>query len=143
MRIGEIARLTACPIQAIRYYERVGLLPRPLRSSGNFRLYGETHVERLEFIRRCRSLDMSLNEIRILVRHRQAPREDCGEVNHVLDDQIARVAARIQELMALERELRDLREQCSEGRTAANCGILKELAQPMMHATGCAPGVRP
>ncbi len=77
------------------------------------------------------------------MRHRQAPREDCGEVNHVLDDHIERVATRIQELIALERELRDLREQCSDGRTAANCGILKGLAQPIAHATSYGPGGRP
>lgn len=56
MQIGALARQTGCPIQTIRFYEQEGLLPPPSRSAGNFRLYGDAHVERLLFIRRCRSL---------------------------------------------------------------------------------------
>src|ERR1051326_9573296 len=66
MTIGELARATGCGIETIRYYEHEGLLPRPGRTSGNFRRYGQEHAELLSFIRHCRSLDMALNEIRIL-----------------------------------------------------------------------------
>ncbi|WP_354687858.1 MerR family transcriptional regulator, partial [Cupriavidus necator] len=60
IRIGELAKRTDCEIVTIRYYEKEGLLPEPARSSGNFRLYGDVHVERLQLIRHCRSLDMTL-----------------------------------------------------------------------------------
>ena len=66
MRIGEVASAIDCPLDTIRYYEKEGLLPPPKRSTGNYRVYGPEHVERLAFIRRCRSLDMSLPEIRTL-----------------------------------------------------------------------------
>uniref|UniRef100_UPI000B0AB3A2 MerR family transcriptional regulator n=2 Tax=Pseudomonadota TaxID=1224 RepID=UPI000B0AB3A2 len=67
LQIGELAKRTACPVVTIRYYEREGLLPQARRSQGNFRLYGEAHVERLQFILRCRSLDMPLSDVRTLL----------------------------------------------------------------------------
>ena len=124
MQIGALARQTGCPIQTIRFYEQEGLLPPPSRSAGNFRLYGDAHVERLLFIRRCRSLDMTLDEIRVLLRLKNVPTQDCSEVNRVLEAHIEQVAVRIQELSALEQQLRSLREMCSEGRSAEQCGIL-------------------
>src|SRR5215472_8967921 len=80
MTIGELARTTGCGIETIRYYEHEGLLPKPGRTSGNFRRYGQEHAELLSFIRHCRSLDMALHEIRILLGFRSAPYENCGEV---------------------------------------------------------------
>ena len=55
MRIGELAKRSDCPVETIRYYERERLLPKPRRTSGNYRLYGAEHVARLAFVRRCRS----------------------------------------------------------------------------------------
>ena len=63
IRIGDLAKRSGCEVVTIRYYEKEGLLPKPARSGGNFRLYGEAHAERLQFIRHCRSLDMTLSEI--------------------------------------------------------------------------------
>ena len=65
MKIGELAKRTGCPVETIRYYEREGLLPEPARSEGNYRQYTLAHVERLSFIRHCRSLDMTQDEITI------------------------------------------------------------------------------
>ena len=73
MTIGELARKTGCGIETIRYYEHEGLLPKPARTSGNFRRYGQEHAELLSFIRHCRPLDMALNEINAGRRH--APHE--------------------------------------------------------------------
>ena len=77
MKIGELAKLTDCQVETIRYYEREGLLPEPARSEGNYRLYTQTHVERLTFIRNCRSLDMTLEQIRRLLNLRDSPQEQC------------------------------------------------------------------
>ena len=68
MKIGELATLTNTQIETIRYYEREGLLAEPRRSEGNYRIYGSAHAERLSFIRHCRGLDMTLDEIRVLLR---------------------------------------------------------------------------
>jgi len=127
MTIGELARATGCGIETIRYYERGGLLPRTARTSGNFRCYEQEHAQLLSFIRHCRSLDMSLDEIRILLRFRSGARENCREVNALLDTHLLHVEERIAELQSLERELQALRETCTSARPAADCGILRGL----------------
>jgi Cd(II)/Pb(II)-responsive transcriptional regulator len=129
MKIGELARATGAQVETIRYYEREGLLPETTRTEGNYRIYGEAHAECLSFIRHCRSLDITLDEIRVLLRFKDAPTENCGDVNTLLDEHIGHVAARIRELRTLERQLKALRELCHEAQDAAHCGILNELAQ--------------
>jgi Cd(II)/Pb(II)-responsive transcriptional regulator len=128
MKIGELAKVTGTQIETIRFYEREGLLGTPERSIGNYRLYCETQTVRLSFIRRCRALDMNLDEIRTLLRFKDAPSEDCGKVNALLDEHIGHVSQRMRELRSLDRELRALRDLCGIGKDAANCGILNELS---------------
>ncbi len=127
MKIGELATASATPVETIRYYERLGLLPAPGRSQGNFRVYEAPQLERLQFIRYCRSLDMSLDEIRLLLRYRDAPDSDCGDVNALLAEHIGHVSTRIKELRLLEKQLKALRQRCGEARPAAQCGILAGL----------------
>jgi Cd(II)/Pb(II)-responsive transcriptional regulator len=129
MKIGELAAATQTQVETIRYYEREGLLPHAARSEGNYRIYGPAHVERLAFIRHCRSLDMTLDEIRVLLRFKDDPKAECGEVNALLDEHIGHVATRIRELRQLDRQLKALREQCAGVRHAEHCGILNELMQ--------------
>ena len=85
MKIGELAKLTDCQVETIRYYEREGLLPEPARSDGNYRLYTQAHVERLTFIRNCRSLDMTLEEIRSLLGLRDSPQDQCESVPEFIE----------------------------------------------------------
>jgi Cd(II)/Pb(II)-responsive transcriptional regulator len=129
MKIGELSRAAATPVETIRYYEREGLLPAPPRTGSNYRIYGDEHLERLAFIRHCRTLDMTLDEIRVLLRFKDAPAADCGEVNRLLDEHLGHVEARIEELQALHRQLLNLREQCLSATAAADCGILTGLAR--------------
>src|SRR3970040_207100 len=105
MRIGELARRADCPVETVRYYEKAGLLAAPRRSGANSRAYGAPHLERLAFIRRCRSLDMSLPEIRALLEAIERPGADCAPVDALLDEHIGHVAARIADLSALQEEL--------------------------------------
>ena len=124
MKIGELAKLTDCQVETIRYYEREGLLPEPARSEGNYRLYTQAHVERLTFIRNCRSLDMTLEEIRSLLGLRDSPQDQCESVNALIDEHIHHVKARIDGLLALQEQLLDLRQRCGGGN---QCGILQQL----------------
>lgn len=128
LKIGELAERTGCLVETVRYYERQGLLPAPSRSERNYRLYGDAHVERLQFIRHCRSLDMTLDEIRILLSFRDAPEENCSEVNMLLDKHIGHVADRIEELKFLQHQLQELRKMCLTSQAAKDCGILQGLA---------------
>ena len=129
MKIGELASQTNSRIETIRYYEREGMLPDPRRSDGNYRIYDDTHSERLSFIRHCRSLDMTLEEIRVLLRFKDAPTQNCREVNDLLDEHIGHVARRIKELRQLQKQLKGLRETCLGAQDAQHCGILNELTQ--------------
>ncbi len=129
MKIGELATLTNTQVETIRFYEREQLLAVPGRSAGNYRIYGAAHAERLSFIRHCRGLDMTLDEIRVLLRFKDAPTENCLVVNELLDQHIGHVAERIEELRQLEAQLKSLREACWGGQQAQHCGILNELTE--------------
>ncbi len=135
MKIGELAKSTQTQVETIRYYEREGLLPSPLRSEGNYRIYGPEHAARLSFIRNFRSLDMTLNEIRTLLAFKDAQQGDCDGVNELIDTHMAHVASRIKELRTLERQLKELRETCMEARATNQCGILAELSAHPRQAT--------
>lgn len=114
LKIGELATRAACQVGAIRYYEKQGLLRHPARSEGNFRLYDERHMQRLLFIRKCRALDMTLTEIRMLLATRETPSPDCSSVDLLLDKQISRVAARVAELEDLKAQLTSLRKDAEQ-----------------------------
>ena len=127
--IGVLAERTGCQAETIRYYEREGLLPAPARSQGNYRQYDMTHVERLSFIRHCRSLDMTLDEIRALLDFRDAPKRDCAAVSVLLDEHVRHVANRIAELRRLQGQLRQLRGLCAQPGKAERCGILNAMSR--------------
>ena len=129
MKISELAKLTQTQSETIRYYEREGLLPQPARNDANYRVYQAAQVSRLAFIRHCRSLDMTLAEVKALLQFKDAPADNCAEVNLLLDAHIGHVAARIRELRSLEKELKLLRDQCTSAQLGAACGILSGLSQ--------------
>lgn len=129
MKIGELAKAAQTQIETIRYYEREGLMPQTPRSEGNYRIYGPEHVERLAFVRHCRSLDMTLDEIRTLLRLKDEPQTSCEEVNALIDEHINHVAKRIRELRQLDKQLKALRAQCSGVKETARCGILTVLSR--------------
>ncbi|RUP34949.1 MAG: Cd(II)/Pb(II)-responsive transcriptional regulator [Curvibacter sp.] len=133
MKIGELAKATHTQVETIRYYEREGLLPEAARTGSNYRIYTDEHVARLSFVRYCRRLDMTLDEIRVLLRVKDAPNKNCDQVNDLLDEHIDHVALRINELKALECQLKILRESCRESQLANQCGILTQLSTASQH----------
>ena len=128
MKIGELAKLTGCSVQTIRYYEKEQLLPSTRRSEGNFRLYDEASADQLLFIKLCRGLDLSLSEIRQVLALKRSPGAQCDEVNRMMEAHIHQVEARIRELTQLHEQLRALRSHCSNQRTVEQCGILQTLS---------------
>ncbi|HSH49217.1 MAG TPA: Cd(II)/Pb(II)-responsive transcriptional regulator [Halomonas sp.] len=129
MKIGELARRSGCKVVTIRYYEREGLLAEPARSEANYRIYGEAHAERLAFIRHCRALDMTLEEIRTLLAFQEHPERSCLAVNALIDEHLEHVAARIEQLEKLEQALVALRARCGGEYAARECGILDALSR--------------
>jgi len=130
MKIGELARQAGCPVETVRYYEHEGLLQAAFRDqTNNYRHYNSAHLERLMFIRRCRALDMTHEEIRALLKARSQPDADCGTVNALINEHLHHVQARIRELNMLEKQLYELRSHCNANRPTRDCGILRELEQ--------------
>lgn len=133
IKIGELATQTGATVETIRYYEKETLLPEPLRSQGNYRLYREEHIERLQFILHCRTLDMTLDEVRTLLQYWDKPDKHCSEVNSLLDEHIQAVEDRIEELMQLKQHLLVLRQKCAREALTESCGILNALADNSCH----------
>lgn len=127
MRIGELARLTATSVESIRHYERLGLIPSPPRSDGDQRRYGPAHLQRLAFVRHCRSLDIALADIARLLAVADHPEAACDDIDQLVEIQIDKVRSRINALRRLERQLETLRGCCGTPRRADQCGILREL----------------
>ena len=127
MKIGELAKIAHCTTETIRFYEKEGLLPEADRTQANYRSYTARHVERLRFIRNCRALDMTHDEIRALLHLTDMPAGGCGAINALIDEHIAHVDTRIDELRQLKAQLTTLREQCRVEQAVEDCGIVHGL----------------
>lgn len=127
MRIGKLAERSGVEVDTIRFYEKSGLLPAPPRQANGYRAYGESHSERLAFIRHCRALDMPLLDIKRLLDFVADPEAECGDINRLIDRQLDGVRKRLESMQRLERQLMALRAQCDKNATARECGILHEL----------------
>jgi len=127
VRISALAKLSGTQAETIRYYERVGLLSPPARTCGNYRDFGERHRKRLVFIRHCRTLGMSLAEVRMLLVHKDSPHSECDEVAALVARHLDETSRRIQELQSLQGELLSLGRRCSQGRPSSRCGILGSI----------------
>lgn len=127
LRIGELAIQCGVALETIRYYEKVGLLPEPMREANGYRLYGAAHIEQLAFIRHCRALDMPLCDIAALQQFANEPKGDCAKIDALIETHLARVHERRTSLQNLERQLLTLRATCASGRCVQECGILHEL----------------
>ncbi|NMM90337.1 MerR family transcriptional regulator [Rhodococcus sp. SRB_17] len=141
-RIGEAARRSGVSAANMRYYEKEGLLSPGSREDNRYRLYSEADVHRLRFIRLCRAMDMSLDEVRtLLALGRDAP-ADAHAACHTLDEHLAHVRTRLQELEVLEHDLRALRSRCDGA--DAHCRTLDALhAQADAQAGGLPGGAAP
>ena len=128
MRIGQVSAATGVDVETIRYYERQGLMRPPARSAAQYREYQASDLEELRFIRRCRSLDITLAEIKQLQLFRHEPTQTCSGINELVDSHLEQVRSQIEQLLELEQQLIALRDRCDEQRTAETCGILQSLS---------------
>jgi MerR family mercuric resistance operon transcriptional regulator len=124
--IGKVAKQTGCHIETIRFYEKEALLPHPDRSEGGHRLYSTQLIERLVFIRRCRELGFSMDEIRQLLSLVDGEQVSCQRVQHIADEHLRDVRAKIADLKKMERSLDELSSQCS-GDDVPDCPIIEVL----------------
>jgi len=128
MQIGELAHRSALTVDAIRFYEKRGLLPKPVRSKGRFRLYTDDDTERLRFIQQVQGLGFSLTEVRELVDLRARKMNACESVRQLLKGKLSDVRAKVRELEALESALIADLQKCNQ-----------ELKRRRRHAAAACP----
>ena len=135
MRIGELAEQLSVTTKAIRFYERIGLLPDPPRTPSGYRSYDEVDADRLVFIKTAQRLGLSLDEIKEIIAFRDRGEQPCGYVANVLQRQVTDLDARLREMRALRNELRRLQARAAQGMRAESkfCGVIEH---PHLRQTG-------
>ena len=126
MKIGELSRATGTNVETIRYYERIGLLPKPQRTEANYRNYAPAHVERLNFVRHARGLGFDIVDIRSLLDLADQPDRDCAEADRIATGHFAAVERKIGKLEQLRKELASMIQQCRGGQIS-DCRIMGAL----------------
>jgi DNA-binding transcriptional MerR regulator len=128
MQIGIVAKKIGLSVDAIRFYERNGLLPRPPRTEGGFRRYAENDVETLAFVRRVQGLGFKLSEIRGLLNLRGSRMQPCAPVRRRLQAKLADVRHKLQNLQKLKRELQLALRTCDKElrKQNAHCPMLQD-----------------
>lgn len=124
-RIGDAARLSGIPAASIRYYEKEGLLPAQSRADNQYRLYNDDEIHRLRFVRLCRAMDMSLDEVRTLLALETTSENDGHTACVTLDEHLEHVRTRLAELQTLEQELLSLRSRCDG--MGGHCHVITAL----------------
>ncbi len=128
--IGALARAAGTTVETVRYYERIGLLPRPARTPGNYRSYAPAHLERLSFVRKARALGFSLAQVRELSDLADHRERGCGAADRIARSHLDMVERKISDLERLAAALRQLGASCRGGGTVADCRIIATLARP-------------
>jgi DNA-binding transcriptional MerR regulator len=128
MQIGTIGKRVGLSVDAIRFYERNALLPRPPRTQGGFRQYNENDVDTLSFIGRLQNLGFTLREVRELLELRRSRLQPCAPMRRRLEEKLVDVQQKVSHLQKLEHELRLALRSCNKEmrKRSAHCPILKE-----------------
>ena len=113
LQIGQVAQQTGLTVDAIRFYEKEKLLPKALRSTGGFRLYGSDHIEQLRFIQRAQTIGFSLGEIRELILIQDDQVETCSHVRDLIRQKLATVQQKMNELAQIEGQLKEALQKCN------------------------------
>ncbi len=127
MKIGELASATTTKVETVRYYEKIGLLPPPARTSANYRAYGADHLARLSFIRRARDLGFTLEAVRELLTLSDDKTQSCEAVDGIARVHLTEIDRKVRDLKSLRLELSRVLGSCSHG-TVADCKIIETLA---------------
>ncbi|MGR3708899.1 MAG: MerR family transcriptional regulator [Alterinioella nitratireducens] len=128
LRRGDLARLTGCNLETIRYYETIGVMPEPPRSSKNYRVYDDSHVTRLRFVMRARELGFTLDEVRDLLAMVDGGQQTCGEVQALATAHLATVRTKIADLRRIEHVLSSTVAQCT-GDDVPECPVIDALTE--------------
>ena len=128
LSIGEVAKATGIKVVTLRYYEQMGLVPAPARTNGNYRAYGVEDLARLRFIRRCRDLGFTLEQVRELLRLSSKRNQKCSEVDRITRRHRADVEKKISDLKRLAKVLNRISSRCRGDGLIADCRIIEALS---------------
>jgi MerR family mercuric resistance operon transcriptional regulator len=126
MTRGELAKRTGCNAETIRYYEKIGVMPEPLRSASGYRQYDETHEQRLRFVMRGRELGFAIEDLKSLLNLVDRNAVSCGEVEKLAKLHLRSVRDKIDDLKRMERILSDTVRSCS-GKDIPECPLIDTL----------------
>jgi DNA-binding transcriptional MerR regulator len=126
-KIGEVSRLSGVGIEALRFYERQGLLGNPPRTQSGYRLYDEEVLERLEFIKRAQVLGFSLAEIAGIIAEKQAGQSPCAEVREIVRRRLQELDERLKEMRRYRKELAEALSEWDEAgdKEGHICGLIE------------------
>lgn len=127
MRIGEISAQTGLSIETIRFYEKSGLINPSKRSDNGYRIFEAEAIATLNFIARCRSLDIPLPSIKKLIRVRNGSVSSCCDANNVISEQLTKLRLQIQQLKILEQSFTQLQAICDRELAPQDCLIIRNL----------------
>ena len=127
LKIGEVAQRGGVNLQTIRYYERERLLPEPPRRESGYRMFPETTVRRVRFIKRAQQLGFTLAEIRELLSLRLNHNHGSADIRTLAQTKISDIDAKIHTLQAMKKALAHLTSQCSGRGPASECPILESI----------------
>lgn len=105
LKIGEVSRLSGIGIEALRFYERSGLLGRPRRTASGYRLYDHEVLDRLEFIKRAQALGFALDEIKQIIAEKQSGKSPCAEVREIVRHRLQELDVRMAQMRRYRKEL--------------------------------------
>lgn len=127
MKIGEVSKRTGVGVEALRFYEKSGLLDRPVRTESGYRMYPETVLERIAFIKQAQVLGFSLNEIKLLIVEKQKGQSPCAEAREIVRTRLSELNERIAELIKYRDELTStLHDWDIEGQANGHvCGLIE------------------
>jgi len=128
MKISQIAKLSDVSSKTIRYYEDIGLMPEAPRNANDYREYDKSAIDKLIFIRRCRELQIPLEQIKQLVLVKIDKTASCHEVDRIIETQLIKVRKTRKELALLEKSLGMLAKSCHQDRVS-DCEILHQLTK--------------
>lgn len=125
---NEVSTLLGIDSETMRYYESRNLITKPSRLSNGYRSYSEKHLEEIKFIQHCRSLGISLEEIKVLKELTTTP-SDCSSANTIINKNLTLIEVKIAELKNLQKQLLSLSSRCRTKGSSDNCGIVKSLVK--------------
>jgi len=128
LSIGELAKATGVKVVTIRYYEQIKVMPAPFRTEGNYRAYKQENLHRLRFIRRCRDLGFTLDQIRDLLGLSTQGKQDCSSIDRITAKHLKDIERKVSDLRRLAAELRRINRRCPGNGLIANCRILEALS---------------